>query len=153
MLDAYAVLHLARDASEEEIRHAYQQLARAHHPDRQGGDDEAFVRVQRAWEALREPEAKRQYDTQLREKESVASQSGVHVSEVGFDEMELAHDEEGGEVWCFDCRCGDVYEVHEEELQNGVNTWQCRSCSFAIRPVGTPPRVERCDDPLAGPCT
>ena len=137
---------MPRDATDDDVRRAYQRLAREHHPDREGGADDAFLGVQRAWEALRDPAARREYDQRLRAKESATSQTGVLASEVEFDEMEFAPDDEGGPMWLYDCRCGDVYEVRLSELRAGVNTWQCCSCSLAIRPVGAPPDVGARDE-------
>ena len=55
--DYYRVLGVARDASKHDIRHAYRQLARRHHPDArpQPGGGRRFVTVARAYEVLRDP--------------------------------------------------------------------------------------------------
>jgi DnaJ domain len=50
-LSAYAVLGIAKGASAQEIRAAYKRMALLTHPD-QGGSDEAFRAVQRAYERL-----------------------------------------------------------------------------------------------------
>ena len=50
--DPYAVLGVDPGASEAELRRAFVDLARRHHPDR-GGDPEAMRRVNAAWEQVR----------------------------------------------------------------------------------------------------
>ncbi|HET9689752.1 MAG TPA: J domain-containing protein [Acidimicrobiales bacterium] len=63
--DYYAELGVARSATEAEIKKAYLRLARELHPDASGGDpanEERFKRVTRAYETLRDPERRRQYD-------------------------------------------------------------------------------------------
>jgi hypothetical protein len=55
---ALAVLGLARGATLEEIKRAYRRRALETHPDR-GGDEAAFVRVQRAYEAAMRRAGKR----------------------------------------------------------------------------------------------
>src|SRR5207247_1192024 len=63
--DCYEVLGVKRDASEEEIKRAYRQLAREHHPDRNPGDKQAesrFKEVQEAYDILSNKDKRSQYD-------------------------------------------------------------------------------------------
>ena len=63
--DYYAILNVRRDASENEIRKAYRQLARKHHPDKNPGDATAaakFRRVTTAYEVLRDARERIPYD-------------------------------------------------------------------------------------------
>lgn len=50
--EAYRVLGLNPGADEEEVRRAYRERAKATHPDAEGGDEEAFKRVNAAYERL-----------------------------------------------------------------------------------------------------
>ncbi len=70
--DYYAILGLPRDASSEEIRHAFHQSALRLHPDVnvEMGDTELFLDIQRAFEILSDPELKSKYDSQLPSPES-----------------------------------------------------------------------------------
>lgn len=65
MRDFYEILGVSRDANEEDIKRAYRRLAREHHPDKNGGDkesEERFKEVTVAYETLRDPERRRNYD-------------------------------------------------------------------------------------------
>lgn len=66
-VDPYAELGVARDASSEEIRRAYRQVARRHHPDvnRDPGGPERFAAAARAYEIVNDPAARARYDNRF----------------------------------------------------------------------------------------
>jgi hypothetical protein len=61
----YEVLGVARQADDAEIRRAYLDLARRHHPDAAGGDAEEMLRVNEAWAVLGDPASRARYDAGL----------------------------------------------------------------------------------------
>lgn len=67
--DYYAALGVAPNADDQAIRDAYRKLARQHHPDVNPGDtqaEERFKEINEAYQALNDPQRRRQYD-QMRE--------------------------------------------------------------------------------------
>ena len=62
--DYYAVMGVARDATQEEIKRAYRKLARKYHPDvsRESGAEQRFKAVGEAYEVLKDPEKRAAYD-------------------------------------------------------------------------------------------
>ncbi len=59
--DHYATLGIQRTATREQIRKAFRELAKRHHPDR-GGDADAFDDVVTAYRTLSNPDLRSEYD-------------------------------------------------------------------------------------------
>ncbi|MEJ6827114.1 MAG: J domain-containing protein [Synechococcus sp. ArSW.bin.68] len=90
--DPYRVLGVSRSSTATEIKAAYRQLVKRHHPD-VGGDSERILALNAAWELLGDRDRRRAFDQQLsskpREKEEArrrgarnarASQAARHAS-------------------------------------------------------------------------
>jgi len=83
--DFYDVLGVARDASDADIKKAYRRLAMEHHPDRNQGssDSEArFKEVTEAYEVLRDPRRRAEYDR--------FGRFGRSPSDFGFHHVDLS---------------------------------------------------------------
>src|SRR5262245_23464887 len=65
MADYYAVLGVARTASDDDIKKSYRKLAMTYHPDRNNGSKEAeerFKEITEAYDVLRDPQKRAAYD-------------------------------------------------------------------------------------------
>lgn len=62
MSDFYAILGVAPNASQAEIKAAYRRRSSEAHPDREGGDSEQQSEINRAYECLSDAEKRAHYD-------------------------------------------------------------------------------------------
>ncbi len=63
--DYYKVLGVDRQASEDQIKRAYRDLAKKYHPDKNPGDkaaEEKFKSINEAYEVLKDPQKRKRYD-------------------------------------------------------------------------------------------
>ena len=58
----YETLGVEVDATDKEIKKAFRELSKKHHPDK-GGDEELFKRISEAYSILSDPEKKKRYDS------------------------------------------------------------------------------------------
>src|SRR5437764_15310759 len=85
MADFYAVLEVARTASDEEIKKAYRKLAMTNHPDRNNGSKEAeerFKEITEAYDVLRDPQKRAAYDRY--------GEAGLRAGSGGFHHVDLS---------------------------------------------------------------
>lgn len=62
MKNPYVELGIDENASLEEIKKAYRQKSKETHPDKEGGSDEAFKKVNEAYKILEDPERRKKFD-------------------------------------------------------------------------------------------
>jgi molecular chaperone DnaJ len=60
--DYYQTLGVNKSASQNEIKTAYRKLAHKHHPDKSGGDEKKFKKINEAYQVLSNKEKREQYD-------------------------------------------------------------------------------------------
>jgi len=80
--DHYATLGAGRGEARAEIERRYKRLARQHHPDR-GGDEEEMKAVNEAWRVLGDADARRAYDTRRPQDERMSYVTHRPVSSPG----------------------------------------------------------------------
>lgn len=61
-MDYYTVLDVPKTSTQDDIKKAYRKMAMKHHPDRNGGDETHFKKVQEAYDVLNHPAKRQQYD-------------------------------------------------------------------------------------------
>jgi molecular chaperone DnaJ len=60
--DYYEILGVGKDASADEIKKAFRQLAVQYHPDKEGGDETKFKELNEAYEVLKDTSKRQRYD-------------------------------------------------------------------------------------------
>ncbi len=117
--DYYKLLGIARGASEDEIKTAYRRLAHKYHPDKAGGDDKMFKKINEAYQVLSNKDRRAQYDRFGKTFDGVAG-GGPHANGgQGFDWRNFGEGVEFG----FDPRgfedisnLGDVFDAFFEGM-------------------------------------
>lgn len=114
----YEILDVSSNASVEAIKSAYQHKARRLHPDKRKGSDgeaeptEAFLCLQKAWECLRDPEKKKEYDMELFKSQKGEASKGIATD---VDDWEPVEDGDTGDIgFIHTCRCGEDIWVTQE---------------------------------------
>lgn len=110
---------------------------------------QSFRQIQKAWECLRDEEKRREYDDSLkrireRQKGTINKANVVKLCDMECELCDVEEDENDipgsitetsatQKLYSYQCRCGDVIEILEEELNfDGESLWECPSCSLTI---------------------
>lgn len=137
--DYYATLGVAKSASEQEIRKAYRQLAKAYHPDTHPGDQTAekkFKEINEAYEVLSDKQKRSRYD-QLGANWNQYGDLGDAFSGFGQEGFHgKGHRVEFGSQ-IFDLNFSDFFETFFGDQANSF--WDRHTGS---RPRGEEPRTE-----------
>jgi molecular chaperone DnaJ len=61
----FAILGISSNATADEVRSAYRQLAKEYHPDHYAGDNETFLEIQEAYSVLGDIRRRREYEQKI----------------------------------------------------------------------------------------
>ena len=58
----YKILNVTENATAEEIKKSFNQLAKKYHPDTGNMSQDQFIKIKQAYDTLRNPDSRSQYD-------------------------------------------------------------------------------------------
>lgn len=126
----YTILNCDQNASHEQLKKSYQTLVKLHHPDKQ--DDlqttEIYRKIDEAWQILKNAEARKEYDARLLNDEFVKDL--LIYATLNLDELEWNKDEN---FYSYNCRCGGLYIVPLNCLEDEECIVNCDECSLVIQ--------------------
>lgn len=124
----YEILNCDQNATTEDIKKSYQALILKYHPDKQKQNTETFIRLNDAWNILRDPDKRRTYDAEMLQKKF--SENRI-VHEVVNLTSDFQFDQEM-DTYSRNCRCGGVFIVSKEEIDVSESYLECDECSLVI---------------------
>jgi curved DNA-binding protein CbpA len=138
--DLYAVLGVPRDAALPTIKAAYRSLARINHPDL-GGDQKVMVRLNEAWQTLRDADRRATYDREFgRPPERRSDRRGHRVLDFGryqgWTLLEIAERDEDYLVWLGRTPIGRSLQAEINELLTARAAAMAERHPAAAKPNG-----------------
>ena len=123
--DHYHTLGLRRRASQKQIKKAYRDLAKQHHPDK-GGDPEKFAAVAAAYEVLGDEVKRRRYDSERLGAQHGFGGGGFHADPPGF------HSYRPQQRFVFVRRNGRMYRVPLDDYDNFERSYQAQGLDSSV---------------------
>jgi DnaJ-class molecular chaperone len=128
-LSLYEILGIPSSSPISAIRHAYYQLCLTLHPDRCSPstfNPTQFQRVQHAWEILRDPTTRQQYDTTL----GIHNSSSYSFEHLTIDDLCESASSASGDTYFARCRCGGNVSIRITDVDQ---VFECTGCSLKYR--------------------
>ena len=144
MENYYELFNLSNYSSVDKIKFQYQQIIKQCHPDKAlftkslsiKESSETFLKVTEAWNILRNPDTKAEYDAKLKQFETEIQFSVNEV--VTIDQFESIRTSDvtekiDGDLLEYDCCCGGKYEfLKKDSYINTSILIGCSNCSLYI---------------------
>eukprot|EP01038_Epipyxis_sp_PR26KG_P015525 gene15525-20957_t len=141
-IDFYQTLEIHSDSSLTEIKSSYQKLLLKYHPDKQiklfpsnnertsyegENSNEKFHAIQEAWKVLSNDSLRKEYDDSrmllTQQKHSIRLTDKIRLN---------SFDNHRNGLYSYQCRCGDLYEITDEDIELGFEVIQCNGCTLHI---------------------
>ncbi|KAF9225290.1 hypothetical protein BS17DRAFT_700287, partial [Gyrodon lividus] len=133
------------------IKVAYHRILLLLHPDKQfqpridtiGGrspaEDVDIALLKEAYMTLSDPSSRAAYDSLLRREAKANSRGPRPAQVVSLEDFTLEANRGGGDdedgtkqEWHYGCRCGGMYRIMDDDMENGKHLVVCESCSEVI---------------------
>lgn len=127
----------------EAIKAAYRRKVLEVHPDKQrcsaksnsSNASNDLIKIKEAFATLKDPQARAVYDSRLRSEQLRSRFAGVPWMTIKVSDMDLVEDSNGQPVYEYDCRCGGVFELSIQclqELARGPVHLTCLHCTSGL---------------------
>src|SRR5579864_1062336 len=100
----YDILGVSKSASADEVKKAYRKLAQEHHPDKHGGDDSHFKKINEAYQTLSDPQKRSAYDQFGAQYEQTGGFGGGQGFGQGFGGFDFSGFQQGADL-------NDIFEM------------------------------------------
>lgn len=130
-MDYYEVLQVSTEATQDDIRKAYQQLVLRHHPDKSTEQEinlHIFLKISEAWNTLKDPLTRKDYDS--KQFQDSTSQMIIHDT---VERNDFLFDE-SNKVHYYVCKCGGRI-LDEESSDEKEYIICCDECSLVIKVI------------------
>eukprot|EP01084_Bolivina_argentea_P047942 88379_1 len=126
----YNILGVEQNVSIDELKQCYHKLVLKYHPDRNVNTDnnksttqnnkldknnELFLKIQEAWEILRDENKRKLYDKRLNQQKykqnSISISYKATLNECDFIDNETDENGNTTNIYEYPCRCGDYFEI------------------------------------------
>uniref|UniRef100_A0A7E4V2S9 J domain-containing protein n=1 Tax=Panagrellus redivivus TaxID=6233 RepID=A0A7E4V2S9_PANRE len=134
MKSYYDLLETTGTATQNELKQAYFACLRVSHPDKGASDLDHFNLLQKAYEVLRDPSKRKEYDAWLKEQLIRADDVFGIVDEFDWDSTCQTGDHLLESLPSCRC-CGDSYLIESEDLDLIIDFayFDCASCSVKLK--------------------
>lgn len=146
MEDLYNLLECDKHDKQDDLKKSYQRLALKFHPDKQSNESSSdekvkstdmFVRIDRAWKILSDPELRQKYDAAWTQR--CIAQDWPIQDEVDICEFTQEDSTESAEdaYFTYPCRCGGSHVLSRSDITLKFDFVCCDTCSLTIKVLYT----------------
>ena len=134
------MLAVDQDAPYAAIKAAYHHSLLRHHPDKsrqiRTATDPAppsIALIKEAYETLCDPPRRAAFDAYQAAKRQISPKGQRAAEVVSLEDFTVMSGDEGkGDVWSHPCRCGAMYHIREDQLEDDVHLIGCQGCSEVL---------------------
>lgn len=129
-MNYFEILNCDFNSTTEQIKENYKSLILKYHPDKSQDSEEIFLKINEAWNVLKDKNERKLYESQLMSQEvsNMNIYKSVELKEMNYNETM--------QVLSYPCRCGAEFAVDKNEIHSASNeetiVVACDTCSLLL---------------------